>query len=118
MAAGYGTTFELRGVSFTARGGDVVGLIGANGSGKSTLLKAIAGVLPTRSGTVTLDGANVREHAARVAFVPQREDVNWDFPVTARDVVRAVTSFMQGCAGGPAIVAGRVSDVPALNFVI
>ena len=87
VAAGYGTTFELRGVSFAARGGDVVGLIGANGSGKSTLLKAVAGVLPTRSGTVRLDGANVREHAARVAFVPQREDVNWDFPVTARDVV-------------------------------
>ena len=87
MAAGYGTTFELRGVSFTARGGDVVGLIGANGSGKSTLLKAIAGVLPTRSGTVPLDGANVRADAARVAFVPQREDVNGDFPVTARDVV-------------------------------
>jgi len=87
VAAGYGGSFELRDVTFAARGGDVVGLIGPNGSGKSTLLKAVAGVLAIRAGTVTLDGAPVRDHAAGVAFVPQREDVNWDFPVTARDVV-------------------------------
>jgi len=67
--------------------GDVVGLIGPNGSGKSTLLKAIAGVLPLRDGRITLDGADIRAHARRVAFVPQREEVHWDFPVTARDVV-------------------------------
>ncbi|MCC6388020.1 MAG: ABC transporter ATP-binding protein [Dehalococcoidia bacterium] len=87
VAAGYGGSFELRGVTFAARGGDVVGLIGPNGSGKSTLLKAIAGVLPMRAGTIRLDGAPLRERAVGVAFVPQREDVNWDFPVTARDVV-------------------------------
>ncbi|MFN8506564.1 MAG: metal ABC transporter ATP-binding protein [Dehalococcoidia bacterium] len=87
VAAGYGGSFELRDVTLAVRGGDVVGLIGPNGSGKSTLLKAVAGVLPVRAGTIRLDGAPLRERAAGVAFVPQREDVNWDFPVTARDVV-------------------------------
>jgi manganese/zinc/iron transport system ATP- binding protein len=87
VETGYPGGFGLRDISFEAPGGAVVGLIGPNGGGKSTLLKAIAGVLPIRSGAVTLGGRPIRELAERVAFVPQREDVNWDFPVTARDVV-------------------------------
>jgi manganese/zinc/iron transport system ATP- binding protein len=67
--------------------GAIVGVIGPNGSGKSTLLKAVAGVLQPHGGRTLLDGTPTREHAARIAFVPQREEVNWDFPVTARDVV-------------------------------
>ena len=87
VAVGYSTTFQLSNVSFRVPPGSVVGLIGPNGSGKSTLLKAIAGVLPLRAGEVTLGGVSLRRQAARVAFVPQREEVNWEFPVTARDVV-------------------------------
>jgi manganese/zinc/iron transport system ATP- binding protein len=67
--------------------GEVVGLIGPNGGGKSTLLKCIAGVLRQRSGDIRLGGTPLRNLASRVAFVPQREEVNWDFPVSALDVV-------------------------------
>ncbi|MCC7363877.1 MAG: metal ABC transporter ATP-binding protein [Dehalococcoidia bacterium] len=87
LSTGYGTTFHLANVAFRAEPGDVVGLIGPNGGGKSTLLKTIAGVLTPRAGTIELGGVPLRRLAARVAFVPQREEVNWDFPVTARDVV-------------------------------
>jgi manganese/zinc/iron transport system ATP- binding protein len=87
LEVGHGSTFVLRGISFAAAPGDVVGLIGPNGSGKSTLLRGIAGMLPARAGSITLGGAPIARLRARVAFVPQREDVNWDFPVTARDVV-------------------------------
>jgi manganese/zinc/iron transport system ATP- binding protein len=87
LTAGFGTTFVLRNVSFSAPTGSVIGLIGPNGSGKSTLLKAIAGVIPRREGEVRLDGRPLEEAGPVVAFVPQREDVNWDFPVTALDVV-------------------------------
>ncbi|MGE0569944.1 MAG: metal ABC transporter ATP-binding protein [Dehalococcoidia bacterium] len=87
LATGFGTTFVLGGVSLEAPGGSVVGLIGPNGSGKSTLLKAIAGVLPLRHGSVLLGGKPLRSQPLAVAFVPQREQVNWDFPVTAFDVV-------------------------------
>ena len=65
----------------------MVGFIGPNGGGKSTLLKAIAGVLPLRAGGVTLGGKPLHEYTGRTAFVPQREDVNWEFPATALDVV-------------------------------
>ncbi|MBI2764786.1 MAG: ABC transporter ATP-binding protein [Chloroflexi bacterium] len=87
MRTGYGAQFQLRHVSFGLRGGDVAGVIGPNGGGKSTLLKALAGVIAIGEGAITLDGAPIRRSQADIAFVPQREEVNWDFPVTARDVV-------------------------------
>jgi len=83
----YGSTFQLLDVSIAVQRGAVVGLIGPNGSGKSTLLKAIAGVLDADAGTMSLNGRPLRAQASQVAFVPQREDVNWDFPASALDVV-------------------------------
>lgn len=87
LSVSYGANTALSGVDAVIPPGAVVGLIGPNGSGKSTLLKAIAGVLRPVSGSIRLGGEPIRSRAARVAFVPQREEVNWDFPVTARDVV-------------------------------
>jgi manganese/zinc/iron transport system ATP- binding protein len=87
LAVNYGANAALSQVTARIPAGAVVGLIGPNGSGKSTLLKAVAGVVQPVAGKIELGGAPVRSAAARVAFVPQREEVNWDFPVTARDVV-------------------------------
>lgn len=87
LAVSYGANTALTGVEAAVPPGSVAGLIGPNGSGKSTLLKTIAGVIQPSAGTVTLGGRAIREQASRVAFVPQREEVNWDFPVSAREVV-------------------------------
>lgn len=87
VGCGYGGTFRLEDVSLELEPGSVMALIGPNGSGKSTLLKTIAGVNALRAGTMSLSGGALRERAAEIAFVPQREDVNWGFPVTAADVV-------------------------------
>jgi len=87
VRVGYGSTFQLSDITFTVQPGEIVGLIGPNGGGKSTLLKAIAGVLGIRSGRIRLGADDIRRQAGKVAFVPQREEVNWDFPVTALDVV-------------------------------
>ncbi len=87
LAIGYGSTFAMQGLTFAVPRGAVVGLIGPNGSGKSTLLKALAGVIPARRGRILLDGSPIDRGAGEIAFVPQREEVNWDFPVTARSVV-------------------------------
>jgi manganese/zinc/iron transport system ATP- binding protein len=87
IEVGYDSSFVLAGVDFGVQPGEVVGVIGPNGGGKSTLLKAIARVLPLRSGRVRLAGRDIEEYSGRIAFVPQREEVNWDFPVTALDVV-------------------------------
>ncbi|MFN8615478.1 MAG: metal ABC transporter ATP-binding protein [Dehalococcoidia bacterium] len=87
LAVSYGANTALTGVEAAVPPGSVAGLIGPNGSGKSTLLKTIAGVIQPSAGIVTLGGRPIREQASRVAFVPQREEVNWDFPVSAREVV-------------------------------
>lgn len=87
LAVSYGANNALSGVDAAIPRGEVVGLIGPNGSGKSTLLKTVAGVVRANAGSVTLDGRPLQEQASTVAFVPQREEVNWDFPVSAREVV-------------------------------
>ncbi len=65
----------------------LVGIVGPNGAGKSTLLKAILGLVPLASGEVRLFGRPVAEQRRRIGYVPQRESVDWDFPVNVLDVV-------------------------------
>ncbi|MDP7069719.1 MAG: metal ABC transporter ATP-binding protein [Phycisphaerales bacterium] len=67
--------------------GCLAAIVGPNGSGKSTLIKACLNLLPRVSGDVRVFGASGRSSRRRVAYVPQRETVDWDFPVSAHDVV-------------------------------
>jgi manganese/zinc/iron transport system ATP- binding protein len=67
--------------------GKTVAIVGPNGAGKSTLLKAALGLIPRASGSVEFFGRPYGEVRERVAYVPQRESVDWDFPVSACDVV-------------------------------
>jgi branched-chain amino acid transport system ATP-binding protein len=59
VSAGYGQAIVLRGIDLTVGAGELVALIGANGAGKSTLVKTLAGLLPVRSGTISLEGVRV-----------------------------------------------------------
>ncbi len=63
-------------------------IIGPNGAGKSTLLKAALGVIPRLSGEVHVFGQPIEQARARIAYVPQRASVDWDFPTTVIDVVQ------------------------------
>lgn len=67
--------------------GSLVAIVGPNGAGKSTLIKACLGLVPLASGTVEFWGMPYRAARARIGYVPQRESVDWDFPVSALDVV-------------------------------
>lgn len=67
--------------------GKLVGVIGPNGAGKTTLIKAALGLLPLASGKVEIYGKPFDEQRLIIGYVPQRESVDWDFPVTVRDVV-------------------------------
>ena len=62
-------------------------IIGPNGAGKSTLIKAVLGLIPTASGVVKVYGQPVAKARHRIGYVPQRESVDWDFPVNVLDVV-------------------------------
>jgi len=67
--------------------GKLVCVVGPNGAGKSTLLKACLDLIPRSSGEVLIYGESYTKARQRVGYVPQRESVDWDFPVSALDVV-------------------------------
>lgn len=67
--------------------GKLVSVVGPNGAGKSTLLKSCLDLIPRSSGEVLVYGQPYRKERKRVGYVPQRESVDWDFPVSALDVV-------------------------------
>src|SRR5512145_1576280 len=77
----------LWGIDLLVPRGKLVGIVGPNGAGKSTLIKAAMGLLPLSSGWVKIFGQPVEKNLVRVGYVPQRESVDWDFPVSVMDVV-------------------------------
>ena len=77
----------LWGIDLTVGEGKLVGIVGPNGAGKSTLVKACMGLLPLSSGWIQAFGKPLAKNIRRVGYVPQRESIDWDFPVSAMDVV-------------------------------
>jgi manganese/zinc/iron transport system ATP- binding protein len=67
--------------------GALSAIVGPNGAGKSTLLRAALGLLPADAGQSLIGGRPARTALDRVAYVPQREAIDWDFPITVREVV-------------------------------
>lgn len=68
-------------------GGLLIAIIGPNGAGKSTLLKALLGLVKRASGFVHFFGLPFEKAAKRIAYIPQRSEIDWDFPITAYEVV-------------------------------
>ena len=87
LTVSYGPVPALLDVTFQIPPGQLVGVIGPNGSGKSTLIKAILGFLRPDVGSVRLFGEPAEKAKGRVAYVPQRGAVDWDFPISVREVV-------------------------------
>lgn len=88
LAVGYpNDPYALEDINFTVNTGERVAVIGPNGAGKSTLFKAIVGVLPFTMGHISIDGKDCRSSHARVGYVPQHTEIDWDFPVSVYDVV-------------------------------
>lgn len=87
LSVSYRDILALSGVSMATSCGNRVALIGPNGAGKSTLLKAIAGLVPKSSGEIRWRGTAVRKWSREFAYLPQREEVDWSFPITVRGLV-------------------------------
>ncbi len=87
LTVAYGRKPVLWDIDLEFNEGELVGVVGPNGAGKSTLIKAMLDLVPSASGWVRIYGEPYAARRKQVGYVPQRESVDWDFPVNARDVV-------------------------------
>jgi manganese/zinc/iron transport system ATP- binding protein len=90
--------------------GKLVGIVGPNGAGKTTLIKAVLGLLPLASGKVEIYGKPYDTQRQLIGYVPQRESVDWDFPVTVRDVVLMGTYGRLGWFRRPRRAEREIAD--------
>jgi manganese/zinc/iron transport system ATP- binding protein len=98
----FGDRSALEDITLAFFPGQMTSLVGPNGAGKSTLLKMLVGIQAPTHGLVLLDGQPVRRPTARVAYVPQRSEVDWKFPLSVLDVA----------VMGRALRAGRLFPIP------
>lgn len=87
LTVNYDKTPVLWDVSLKVPSGKLVGIIGPNGAGKTTFLKACLGLLKPLSGKITFFNQPLEKVRLRVAYVPQKETVDWDFPITVKELV-------------------------------
>ena len=87
LSCGYEKQRVLEGIDLEIMQGDFVGLLGPSGSGKTTLLRAMMGAVDVYEGEVTIEGGSPMAGRSRIGYVPQLETIDWNFPVTVREVV-------------------------------
>ncbi len=87
LTVAYNRVPALHHLSFGAQCGHAVALLGPNGAGKSTLLKSLAGLLERETGAISFHGFAVNGPNSEFAYLPQREQIDWDFPTTVRGLV-------------------------------
>jgi len=86
LTVSYNARAALLDVSVNIEADQLVGIIGPNGAGKSTFIKAVLGFVKPDLGTVRISGSNAQNAKGQVAYVPQRGAVDWDFPITVKEV--------------------------------
>lgn len=116
LTINYGKTSILWDLSMRIPTGLLVGILGPNGAGKSTLLKAALDLVKPLSGKIDLLGHPAKEVREQIAYVPQRESVDWDFPITAFEVVLMGRYGRLGLFGRPR-KADREAAQHALQLV-
>lgn len=87
LSVNYDKTPVLWDISLAVPQGKIVGIIGPNGAGKSTFIKTALGLIKPVSGKIEFFGKTYKEFKKKIAYVPQRESVDWDFPITVQDLV-------------------------------
>ena len=87
LSTSYHGVEVLHAINFSIETGKLVGIIGPNGAGKSTLMKSMLGLIPKDEGTVQFAGKTLKNVRKKIAYVPQRAAIDWDFPITVIDVV-------------------------------
>ncbi len=101
LSVNYRHVKALEDVTFKLPAGTLVGLLGPNGAGKSTLIKALLGLIPTQAGEVLYRNAPLKQQRQQVAYVPQRSQIDWDYPTTVWQVVMLARTTHAGWFRSP-----------------
>jgi manganese/iron transport system ATP-binding protein len=109
LSVNYRGLLAIKDISVALETGELVGLIGPNGAGKSTLIKALLGLVPIQSGRILFQGKPLHRHKQVVAYVPQRSQVDWDYPITAWNVVMMAHTASTGWFRGLSPHAKRIT---------
>lgn len=87
LTVSYDGNEVVQNISFHLETGNLIGIIGPNGAGKSTLMKAMLGLIPRDRGAIEICGQSIKSIRKDIAYVPQRSDIDWDFPIVVLDTV-------------------------------
>lgn len=86
----------LKNIKLTACPGQILGIIGPNGAGKSTLLKAVVGLIPYDKGNIIYRNKKLKKQLHKIAYIPQRSKIDWDYPATVEEVVMTGRIYKTG----------------------
>ncbi len=100
----------LAGINIAVPAGTCIALVGHNGAGKSTLLKTAAGLLPIRSGEMRIFGHPIGHCHNRVVYLPQRSEIDWQFPINVRRLVMSGRYVHMGWLRFPSKEDGMIVD--------
>jgi manganese/iron transport system ATP-binding protein len=101
LAVNYRGVRGLDSVTFQVQPGELVGVIGPNGAGKSTMFRAMLGLIPKVNGAVNYCTCPLHRQLERVAYVPQRSLIDWDYPITVQNVVMMARTRQLGWFRSP-----------------
>lgn len=87
LSVSYERKRVLTNIFLEVEAGNIYGVVGPNGAGKSTLFKAMLGLIETNTGSVLINGKDIKSQRKEVVYVPQKNDVDWTFPATVFDIV-------------------------------
>lgn len=101
LEVSYRDLIVVKDISFSVSPGQIVGIIGPNGAGKSTLIKAILGLIPKKKGKISFYSLSLEKQLAKVAYIPQRAQIDWDYPITVKNVVMLARVLNTGLFRSP-----------------
>lgn len=87
LSVSYGRKRVLTNIYLDIHAGNVYGVIGPNGAGKSTMFKSILGLIENNAGSIEVFGGDIKDFRKRVAYVPQKDEIDWSFPASVLDIV-------------------------------
>lgn len=101
LSVNYHGVCALCDINFSITPGSLVGILGPNGAGKSTLVKAMLGLVKSTKGNTQYDDRPLHKQLHQIAYVPQRSQIDWDYPVTVEQVVMMARTMTTGWGRSP-----------------